>query len=143
MRFLLVGLGTLLGALQLAGCGQEDPVVARVGSVEITKTQLHAFIERLSPGLRSKQEGRAALLEHLQAAVSQELLLQETQARSTDTSAAVAHKLGQLSRRRLVARYQAQFVTPRVQVTPEEIERAFVELGYDRERRVSRILVRT
>jgi len=143
MRFLLVGLGTLLGALQLAGCGQEDPVVARVGSVEITKTQLHAFIERLSPGLRSKQEGRAALLEHLQAAVSQELLLQETQAWSTDTSAAVAHKLGQLSRRRLVARYQAQFVTPRVQVTPEEIERAFVELGYDRERRVSRILVRT
>ena len=143
MRSLLVGLGVLLGALQLVGCGEADPVVARVGAVEITKTQLQAFIERLSPGLRSKKEGREALLEHLQAAVSQQLLLQEAQDRGIDTSAAVAYKLGQLGRQRLVERYQAQLVFPRAQVAPEEIERAFVELGYDRERRVSRILVRT
>lgn len=125
------------------GCGGEEPVVARVGSSEITRAQLDAFIERLPDGMRSKKEGPDALLEHLQAIVSQELLLQEARHRGVDTSEAVTHKLGQLSRRRLVERYQAQFVFPRVQVAAEEVERAFVDLGYDRERLVSRILVRT
>ena len=142
MRALLSGLGALLVAWQL-GCGEEEPVVARVGSSEITRAQLDAFIERLPDGMRSKKEGRDALLEHLQAIVSQELLLQEIRHRGVDTSEAVTHKLGQLSRRRLVDRYQAQFVFPRVQVAAEEVERAFVDLGYDRERLVSRILVRT
>ena len=46
-------------------------------------------------------------------------------------------------RQRLVEHYRAQVILPQVAITAEEVERAFAEMGFDRERLFSRILVRT
>ena len=130
-------------ALFLAGCGEDGTILARVGEVEIGPQELAAFVERLPPGLRSPQEGRVADREHLQSLIDEELMFVEARALGIDTSAAVEHQLRALTHQRLVERYRAQVILPQVEVTASDVERAFAEMGFDRERLFSRILVRT
>lgn len=130
-------------ALLLAGCGEDETIVARVGEVEIEQAEFAAFVEHLPPGLRSPKEGRAADREHLQSMIDEELMFLEARALGIDTSSAVVHQLGEMVRQRLVERYRAQVIVPQVEVTPADVERAFAEMGFDRERLLSRILVRT
>ena len=127
----------------LAACTPQEPIVARIGDREITQSEFKTFVERLPEALRSRKEGRAAAAEHLQSIVDQELLLLEARARGLDTSAAIQKKLKGLVRQELVARYRARIIAKRVQITPKDIERTFVEQGFNRERLFSRILVRT
>ncbi len=130
-------------ALLLMGCGEEATIVARVGEVEIEQAEFAAFVERLPPGLRSPKEGRAADREHLQSMIDEELMFAEARSLGIDTSTAVAHQLREMVRQRLVERYRAQVIVPQVEITAEDVERAFAEMGFDRERLFSRILVRT
>ena len=130
-------------ALLLAGCGEDETIVARVGEVEIEQAEFAAFVERLPPGLRSSKEGREADREHLQSMIDEELMFAEARALGIDTSLAVAHQLREMVRQRLVERYRAQVIGPQVEITAADIERAFAEMGFDRERLFSRILVRT
>lgn len=130
-------------AVLLAGCGEDDSIIARVGEVEIEQAEFAAFVERLPPGLRSPQEGRAADREHLQSMIDEELMFAEARARGIDTSSAVERPLREMVRQRLVEHYRAQVILPQVAITAEEVERAFAEMGFDRERLFSRILVRT
>ena len=123
--------------LILFGCGSDDPVVAQVGDVALTKAEYLRFVERLPPGLQSED-----VRDHLQSLVDQELLLQEARARGIESSAEVRYQLNDLVRKRLAQRYQAEVIAPQVEVTPEEIERTFVDMGFDRERLFARILVR-
>ena len=120
----------------ILGCGEDDPVVAQVGAVEITRADYQRFVARLAPG----KEGAAD--DNLQAIVDQELLLQEAAVRGFDQEAVVVGKLTELVRNRLAKRYQAEVLAPQVEVTQADIEGAFVEMGFDRERRLQRILVR-
>ena len=143
MRLLLLGLGLQIIVLRFAGCGQDEPVIARVGDAVITAAEFQRFVDRLSPGLQSGKEGREADLDHLQSMVDQKLLLQEAHVRGVDTSAVVSRKLPQLVRARLVELYRARVIAPRVEVALEDVERAFTEMGFNRERLFSRILVRT
>ena len=126
----------------LAGCGEERDIVARVGEVEISQVDFTTFVAQLAPGLRSSKEGVAADREHLQSMIDEELMFIEASERGVDTSAAVVHKLRELVRQRLVERYRAQVILPRASVDGEDIERAFVEMDFNRERLLSRILVR-
>lgn len=130
-------------ALLLAGCGEDEAIIARVGEVEIGRAEFAAFVERLPPGLRSPQEGRTADREHLQSMIDEELMFAEARALGIDTSLAVEHPLRERVRQRLVERYRAQVILPQVAITAEDVERAFAERGFDRERLLSRILVRT
>ena len=130
-------------ALLLAGCGADETIVARVGEVEIEQAEFAAFVEHLPPGLRSLKEGRAADREHLQSMIDEELMFTEARALGIDTSAAVEHQLREMVRQRLVDRYRAQVIVPQVEITAADVERAFAEMGFDRERLFSRILVRT
>ncbi len=130
-------------ALLLAGCSEDGVIVARVGEVKIEQAEFAAFVERLPPGLHSPKGGRAADREHLQSMIDEELMFAEARALGIDTSLAVAHQLGEMVRQRLVERYRAQGIVPQVEVTAEDVERAFAEMGFDRERLFSRILVRT
>ena len=132
-------------ALLLAGCGEDGTgtIVARVGEVEIGQAEFAAFVERLPPGLRSPKEGRAADREHLQSMIDEELMFAEARALGIDTSLAVEHQLREMVRQRLVERYRAQVIVPQVKITAADVERAFAEMGFDRERLFSRILVRT
>ena len=132
-------------ALLLMGCGEDETgtIVARVGEVEIGQAEFAAFVERLPPGLRSSKEGREADREHLQSMIDEELMFAEARALGIDTSLAVEHQLREMVRQRLVERYRAQVIVPQVEVTAADVERAFAEMGFDRERLFSRILVRT
>ena len=81
-------------------------------------------------------------VDHLQSLVDQELLLQEARARGIEQSNEVRYQLNALVRKQLSQRYQAEVLAPQVEVTPEEVERTFVDMGFDRERLFARILVR-
>ncbi|MYK42379.1 MAG: hypothetical protein F4049_19470, partial [Gemmatimonadetes bacterium] len=123
--------------LALFGCAPDDPVVAQVGDVALTKAEYLRFVERLPPGLQS-EDAR----DHLQSLVDQELLLQEARTRGIEQSDEIRYQLNALVRKQLSQRYQAEVLAPQVEVTPEEVERTFVEMGFDRERLFARILVR-
>ena len=139
MMRILVFLCALLGA----GCGGEQAtVVAQIGEVTIGQADFDAFVAGLPPGLRSSKDGRAADREHLQSMIDEALLFMEARASGVDTSAAVVHQLRAMARQRLVERYRTQVILSKVLVTKEDVERAFVELGYNRERFFHRILVR-
>ena len=62
--------------------------------------------------------------------------------RGIEQSDEVRYQLNALVRKQLSQRYQAEVLAPQVEVTPEEVERTFVEMGFDRERLFARILVR-
>ena len=144
MKILLLYLGTqILLSLQFAGCGEKDPVVARIGDAEIAVADFKRFVGNLPPELRSEKQGREADLDYLNSMVDQELLLMEARARGIDTSAAIATQLQDLIRLRLAGRYRAQVIDTRIKIAAEDIQRAFVDMGFDRERLYSRILLYT
>ncbi len=126
-----------IALLALFGCEPDDTVVAQVGDVALTKAAYLRFVERLPPGLQSE-----SARDHLQSLVDQELLLQEARARGIEQGDAVRYQLNALVRKQLSQRYQAEVLAPQVEVTPEEVERTFVDMGFDRERLFARILVR-
>ena len=126
-----------IALLALFGCGPDDPVVAQVGDVTLTKAEYLRFVERLPSGLQSE-----SALDHLQSLVDQELLLQEARARGIEQGNEVRYQLNALVRKQLSQRYQAEVLAPQIEVTPEEVERTFVDMGFDRERLFARILVR-
>ena len=126
-----------IALLSLFGCAPDDTLVAQVGDVALTKAEYLRFVERLPPGLQSE-----STRDHLQSLVDQELLLQEARARGIEQSDEVRYQLNALVRKQLSQRYQAEVLAPQVEVTPEEVERTFVDMGFDRERLFARILVR-
>ena len=130
-------LSCTIALLALFGCTSDDPVVAQVGDVALTKAEYLRFVERLPSGLQSESAH-----DHLQSLVDQELLLQEARAREIEQSDEVRYQLNALVRKQLSQRYQAEVLAPQVEVTTEEIERTFVDMGFDRERLFARILVR-
>ena len=144
MKILLLYLGTqILLSLQFASCGEKEPVVARIGDAEIAVADFKRFVGNLPPELRSEKQGREADLDYLNSMVDQELLLMEARARGIDTSAAIATQLQDLIRLRLAGRYRAQVIDTRIKIASEDIQRAFVDMGFNRERLYSRILLYT
>ena len=144
MKILLLYLGTqILLSLQFAGCGEQEPVVARIGDAEIAVADFKRFVGNLPPELQSEKQGRDADLDYLNSMVDQELLLMEARARGIDTSAAIATQLQDLIRLRLAGRYRAQVIDTRIKIAAEDIQRAFVDMGFNRERLYSRILLYT
>ena len=140
-RFLLLTSSFCTAALLLVGCGKDDPVLARVGDVDIRASAYQRFVERLPASLQSEQEGRAGDLDHLQSMVDRELLFREAQAKGIDSSAAIKGPVERLARNRLVNTYQLRIVAPRAKVEAAQVERAFLDRGFDRERLLSRIVV--
>ena len=144
MKILLLYLGTqILLSLQFVGCGEQEPVVARIGDAEIAVADFKRFVGNLPPELQSEKQGREADLDYLNSMVDQELLLMEARARGIDTSAAIATQLQDLIRLRLAGRYRVQVIDTRIKIAAEDIQRAFVDMGFNRERLYSRILLYT
>ena len=128
--------------LLLAGCGPDDPVLATVGDTEITATELQLFIDPLPEYLRSDKEGVEADREHLNSMIDRELLLIEARTRGLDTSAVVTRQMKLAQQQRFSERYRKQVIDPKIDVRPEDIERGFHDMGFDRERLLSRILIK-
>lgn len=128
--------------LFLVSCGPDDPVLARIGDSEITETDLDEFVDRLPERMHSTRQGAEADREHLNSMLDREFLLLEAAARGLDTAAAVTRELNEEEQERLSQRYRREVIAPRVQVGPEDMERGFRDMGFDRERLLSRILVK-
>ncbi|MBI2504102.1 MAG: peptidyl-prolyl cis-trans isomerase [Candidatus Latescibacteria bacterium] len=134
-----LGLGSLV-----AGCGSpQDAVVAQVGQHQITAASLRAFVEQLPVGLRSQQTGEAARQHYLQALIDRRLLLMEARGRGLDTTAAVREAVREAVDARARTLYRAREILPKAKVPEEEVRRYFSAEGFDRERRLNAILVKT
>ncbi len=123
--------------------GGGDPVVARVGAVDIPASRLADFVERLPKGMRSPHQGEAAVREHLRSVVDQELLLAEAAARGIDDEPGVRREVDAKARSHLSQAWLNRQLTGGLTVSPEEVERAFHDRGYDRERLLAAVLVPT
>jgi parvulin-like peptidyl-prolyl isomerase len=131
-------------ALTSAGCGDTtDPVVAEIGDYVITATRLRTFVEGLPDGLRNQYVGDAARRQYLQSLIDRHLLLTEARALGFDTTRAVDRAASGAVDSRAIALYRARHMTPKASVSEEEVRRVFAEEGYDRERKLGAILVKT
>ena len=135
-------LAPVLLAAVLAGCGPDEVILARVGDSEITEAGLQRFVDRLPDHLVSDQEGVEADRDHLESLVDQELLLLEARSRGLDTTSALARQMEDAERAWLSRRYQRQVIAPKVEISPKEVERAFHDMGFDRERLLQRIVLK-
>ena len=142
MKIIYLGIKLFL-TLHFGGCGKDEPVIARIRDAEITTVDFKHFVDNLPPELRSEKQGREATQDYLDSMVDQELLLLEARDRGIDASAAVTSQLQDLVMKQLASRYRAQIIAPRIKIGREDIERTFVELGFNRERLYSRILLYT
>ena len=127
--------------LVLLGCAPDEVVLAKIADSEITEVELEQFIARLPKHLRSDEQGTEADREHLESMVDQELLLLEARSRGLDTTAALVQQMEDAVRRRLSVRYQREVIASKIDIGPKEIERAFHDMGFDRERLLNRIVV--
>ena len=135
-------LAPIVLAAALCGCGPDEVVLARVGDAEITEAGLERFVDRLPDHLVSDQVGVEADRDHLQSVIDQELLLLDARSRGLDTTAALARQMEDGERAYLSRRYQGQVIAPKVEISPKEVERAFHDMGFDRERLLQRIVLK-
>lgn len=127
----------------LAGCSTDDStVLARVGDSEVTETELVEFVDKLPEHMRSGKQGVEADREHLNSVIDRDLLLLEARSRGLDTSAAFTRQMENDEGERLTERYRRTVISPRVEILPKDLERVFHDIGFDRERLLSRIVVR-
>ncbi|NKB69128.1 MAG: hypothetical protein GKR89_18825 [Candidatus Latescibacteria bacterium] len=123
--------------LGLSGCSDKETVVARVGDIELTHADFLHFVDNI-PG--ASPDGQ---LDYLQSMVNRELLLLEAAALRLHEEPEVAGELAFLARRRLAEIYQTRVISPRVEITEKDLQQEFVESQLNKERLLSRILVRT
>ena len=139
LRFLLLGLA--LHALW--GCGDENPVVARVGDNQITAAELLAYEARLPEALRLETQGVEAHRAYLQDIIDKELLLLEARERGVYERPDVRSRLARTRRERVLAEYTRREVYDRITVTDEELREHQVATGRDRAVKVRRVVVAT
>ena len=132
----------VLLVLVLLGCAPDEVVLAKIADSEITEAELEQFVARLPKHLHSDEQGIAADREYLESMIDQELLLLEAKNRGLDTTAALVQQMEDAVRRRLALRYQREVIASKIDIGPKEIERAFHDMGFDRERLLNRIVVR-
>ena len=133
----------LLIAVIPAGCGpSEDELVARVGTYPITSNTLRTFVEGLPGDLRVQETGDVARRRYLQDMVDRYLMLIEARARGLDTTQVVRTAVSEAVDSRARSRYRARKMTSTKEITPQEERRYFASEGYDRERKLTAILLK-
>jgi len=125
----------------VVACGQEDPVVARVGDAEIPLSQVERFVERLPQGLRSQGTGRVAIEDHVWSLIDHHLTLAEARRRGLATDAEIQRELAHQERRWLAQLYRERSGIADITVSADDVERTFLRLGFDKERLLTRLIV--
>jgi parvulin-like peptidyl-prolyl isomerase len=133
----------LAGSVLVACSGDQDPVVARVGSHEIRTSRLREFVTQLPEGLRVGSAGDAVRQRYLQDLIDRRLLLMEVQARGLDTSAVVRAEVSEAVIERARSVYRSREMRADPGIPQDELQHVFVEAGYNRERKLNAILVGT
>ena len=132
-----------LFALWLGGCADENRPVATIAGEAIAGETIRAIVAKLPVGLRNKEGGDAARQQYLQSIIDRRLLLTEAAAHGMDTLRAVTRKVRETVDGRVIVLYRSRFLAPEAAVPEGEVRRVFEEEGYDRERKLNAILVRT
>ncbi|MFC1526339.1 peptidyl-prolyl cis-trans isomerase [Candidatus Latescibacterota bacterium] len=121
------------GAVVLVGCGISDgDRVAEVGDKAITVGEYLAYARDLPEDLRSSQPGLAGHLENLQSLVDKELLVMAAHDLGLPDDPEFRRMLNSEIDRRVLKQYYETEVRLKIQVSDEEIGRAFRESGRDR-----------
>ena len=131
----------VLIAVSVVACGQEDPVVARVGDAEIPLSQVERFVERLPQGLRSQGTGRVAIEDHVWSLIDHHLTLEEARRRGLAGDAEIRRELVHQERRWLAQLYRERSGIAEIAVSADDVERTFLRLGFDKERLLTRLIV--
>ena len=131
----------VLIAVSVVACGQEDPVVARVGDAEISLSQVERFVERLPQGLRSQDTSRVATADHVWSLIDHHLILAEARRRELAAAAEIQRELAHQERHWLAQLYRERSGIAGIAVSPDDVERTFLRLGFDKERLLTRLIV--
>jgi parvulin-like peptidyl-prolyl isomerase len=130
----------------ISSCAELPPsdlIVASVGDESITKGEVEELASSLLLGLRSKKQGHAARLDYLQTLIDEQLLVREARAQGLDTTRSFGATYEKAISNRLIDIYRKRHLDPRVVVSEDEVRDRFLKEGLDRERSLSRIVVKT
>lgn len=135
----------LLACLTIA-CSETPPaeqIVALVGKEAISKDEVEKFAELLSPALRPRKGGYEARLDYLKTLIDEKLLVLEARAQGLDTTRTLKSDLEKAFRRKVVEHYREHHLVPRITISEEELRERFLEEGLNRQRALSRVIVKT
>jgi len=116
-------------------------VVARVDSTEIFAAELHAFVEQMPAGLRSRTSNEGARMSYLRSLLAKHLLELEARAQGLDISFEVQADLMARWREHILKVYRNEVLASQVQISEADIRAYFTQKGLDRRRQVAGILL--
>lgn len=118
-------------AVGVSGCGkkEKDPVVARVGNVNITQSQVAARIDELPPYAKQQFMGPEGMIDFLGRMVDEEVLFQAAKQRGYDRDPDVTKVVEAVKRRSMIQTFYQKDIEAAVQVPEEEVSKYYAEHG--------------
>lgn len=132
----------LLLVLVLTACDNGDPVVARVGAVDIRLSEVERFVAQLPQSLRESDTTRTVTVDQVWSVIDHHLLLLEARRRGLDTLSIVLDALAAEELNRLSGLYRERSGSEQVDLSREEVEQAHIRWGMDRSRYFMRLVVK-
>ncbi len=127
----------------VAGCGKDqgDAVVARIGRVNITESELRAKLAELPPFTQQQFGGPEGMIDFLEKLVEEEVLYQAAENAGYEKNPDVVRSLNAVRRRSMIQAYYKEQIEANVEVPEEEVEAYYSEHDEQFQRR-SRIKFR-
>ncbi len=137
-----------LAACSALSCGSREPpgegrALAKVGSTWITEEELNRFVAALPAWTASEKKGSAQVREYLQTLIDRALILQEARSRGLEQAPHIRKSVDQVLRQRLVEEVERRELYPRVSISREEVERAYLDRHWNRQLRIAHIMAST
>ncbi len=113
----------------LSGCGgdQGEQVVARVGRVNITETELKQKLAELPPFTRQQFQGPEGTIDFLERLIEEEVLYQAAERAGYDKDAEVVKNLEQMKRRAMIQAFYRDEIEAVVDVPETDVEAYYDE----------------
>ena len=123
-----VSFGLILASiLTFSACGSGDPVVARVGEVEIALSEVERFVAKLPQSRRDRDANLAITVEDVWSVIDHHLLLQEARRRGLPVTVRDVLVAGERSR--LAGLYRERSGIGQLDLGREEVEQAHIRWG--------------
>jgi peptidyl-prolyl cis-trans isomerase C len=111
------------GLIVLAGCGREsgDQVVARIGHVNITESELRQKLAELPPFTRQQFQGPEGTIDFLERLVDEEVLFQAAERAGYAESPEVQKALEAIKRRSMIQAFYREEIEATVEVDEDDV----------------------
>jgi len=115
----------------VSGCGKKasDPVVARVGNVNITQSQLAARLDELPPYAKEQFGTPQGMIDFLQRMVDEEVLYQAAKQRGYDRDPEVTKVVDAVKRRSMIQTFYQKELEAAVQIPDADVQKYYDEHG--------------